>query len=81
MVAGRGLFEPEHVLEVADADRFAAGSEQAVEDLDPVAVGERLEHTLEFVGLVVAEWGALSGAQHWITGSDVVMHEHRIENT
>ena len=55
MVAGRGLLEAEHVLEVADADRFAARGEQAVEDLDPVTVGECLEHALELVGFVIAE--------------------------
>ena len=39
VVAGRGLLEPEQLLEVADADGLAAGGEQAVEDLHAVAVG------------------------------------------
>ena len=55
VVAGRGLLEAEHVLEIADTHRLAARGEQAVEDLDPVAVGERLEHALELVGFVIAE--------------------------
>ena len=55
------------LLEVADADRLAAGGEQAVEDLDPVAVGERLEHALELVGLVVAQAAALRAGRS--TGS------------
>ena len=57
MVADRGLLEREQVFEVADADRLAAGLEQAVEDLDAVAVGERLEHPLELAGLVLGQAG------------------------
>ena len=49
----------EQILEVADAHGFAAGGEQAVEDLHAVAVGEGLEDPLELGRLVVGEGGAV----------------------
>jgi hypothetical protein len=55
VVADRRLLEAEQVLEVADADRLAAGAQQAVEDPDAVPVRERLEHALELGRLVVGQ--------------------------
>jgi hypothetical protein len=55
VVADRRLLERKQVFEVADAHGLAPGLEQAVEDLDAVAVGERLEHALELAGLVLGQ--------------------------
>ena len=52
MVADGRLFHTEDGLEVADADGVLAGLEQAVEDLQAVPVGERLEEPLEPGGVV-----------------------------
>ena len=66
VVADRRLLELEQLLEVADADRLAAGWTQPVEDLHAVAVGERLEHPLELARLVVghARLGERRAALH-----------------
>jgi hypothetical protein len=46
VVTDGGLLEVEHRLEVADTDCGIASGEQAVEDLQPAAVGERFEDGL-----------------------------------
>ena len=63
MVADGRLLEAEHRLEVTDADRLTPCLQEPVEDPHAVAVGERLEHALEPVGVRVgerrlAEWRA-----------------------
>src|SRR5918994_7760017 len=47
MVTDRRLLDAVQRLEIADAHRLSVGLDQAVEDLQPVSVGERLEELLE----------------------------------
>ncbi len=47
VMADRPLREAEQRLHLADADRFPTGAQQQVDDPQPVAVGERLDHGLE----------------------------------
>src|SRR4051812_19369842 len=61
VVRDGGLLEPERLGEVAHADRLAAGPRKDVEDLDAVAVGERLEERLELDCLRVREGRASDG--------------------
>src|SRR3954451_12616953 len=61
VVRDGGLLEPGRLGEVAHADRLAAGPRKDVEDLDAVAVGERLEERLELDCLRVREGRASDG--------------------
>ena len=57
VVADRALREAEQRLHLADADRLAAGSQQQVDDPQPVPVGERLQHRLQLDRPLVGERG------------------------
>jgi hypothetical protein len=47
VVAHRRLLDPEKRLELTHTDGLAVSSKEAVEDLEAMAVGQRLEQTLE----------------------------------
>src|SRR4051812_35293664 len=55
VVGHGGLLQAERLGEVADADRLATRPREHVEDLDAVAVGERLEERLELDRLRIRE--------------------------
>jgi len=58
MVAHSRLLHAEDGLEVANADGFVTGPQQAVEDLEAMTIGERLEEALELGRLVRGQRGS-----------------------
>ncbi len=54
MAHGR-LADSEERLELADAHGLAVGLQEAVEDLQPMAVAKRLEQTLELGGVLLGK--------------------------